>query len=141
LIKNQEKANALSREDKLKHKRILRFLNEAGKEVNLLDTSSGAAVFDCVKNKFDSEVAVMKENVTQTGRKLHNLFHFANSAFEDGNEMLILVTELTINKFSSRYIAMFGCEDYHKYNGLLMLTERRNEMKDNIKKLGEIGNL
>jgi hypothetical protein len=141
LIRNQEKANSLSREDKLKHKRILRFLNEAGKEINLLEDASPAAVFDCVKSKFDGEVADMKENVTQTGRKLHNLFHFANSAFEDGNEMLILVTELTINKFSSRYIAMFGCEDYHKYNGLLMLTERRNEMKDNIKKLGEIGNL
>jgi hypothetical protein len=138
IIRNQEKANSLSREDKLKHKRILRFLNEAGKEINLLEDTSPAAVFDCVKSKFDGEVADMKENVTQTGRKLHNLFHFANSAFEDGNEMLILVTELTINKFSSRYIAMFGCEDYHRYTGLLMLTERRNDMKE---KISEIGNL
>ena len=49
--------------------------------------------------------------------------------------MLILVTELTVNKYSSRFISMFGSDEYHKYNELLMISERQNDMKEQIKNL------
>ena len=49
--------------------------------------------------------------------------------------MLILVTELTVSKQSARYIAMFGSEDYQKYNDLLMITERQSKMREDIGKL------
>jgi hypothetical protein len=55
--------------------------------------------------------------------------------------MLILVTELTVSKSSSRFISMYGSEDYHKYNKLLMITERQQDMKESIKTLdlGAVG--
>lgn len=139
LLKNMEKANALSSEDRRQHKRILQFMNSAKKEV--LDTSAKVDVsnheeaFALVKQKFDGQVADMKKRVAKTSDRLHHLFTFVGEAFEEGNEMLVLVTELTVNKYSSRYISMYGCQDYHKYNNLLMVTERQQDLKEEIKDL------
>jgi len=50
--------------------------------------------------------------------------------------MLILVTELTVNSASSRFLASFGSPDYQRHNQELMLSERRDDIK---KKIGELG--
>lgn len=135
LIENLKSANTLSKEDKMKHKRILHFLETMIKKLTVSGIKDNAEAFSTVKANFDEEVAAMKSSVAETGSKLHYLFEFADRAFSEGNEMLILVTELTVSRQSARYIAMFGSEDYQKYNELLMITERQNTMKQNIAKL------
>ena len=137
LLHNLASANSLSSEDKRKHKRIKLFLNTVKKELLesgiLMDDND--SVFTFVKERFDGQVADMKTAVAHTGDRLHYLFEFANQAFSQGNEMLVLVTELTVNKYSARYISMYGCEDYQKYNGLLMVSERSQDLKEEIKDL------
>ena len=57
----------------------------------------------------------------------------ADGAFDaNSNEMLVLVTELTLHDFSSSFISTFGSEDYQKYNQLLMVTERQENLKAGI---------
>ena len=46
--------------------------------------------------------------------------------------MLIFVTELTVNDYSARFIGMFGSEDYKRHNDALLITERRNELQEEI---------
>lgn len=135
LIHKLEKANAMSAEDRRKHKRILAFLSEEKKALALENSGEAFNDFAHVQIGFDAQVADMKKQVEAVGERLHHLFSFAAAAFEDGNEMLVLVTELTVNTYSARYISMFGCEDYSKYNRLLMVSERQNQMKENIAKL------
>lgn len=135
LIEKLAGANTLSREEKRKHKRILHFLEEIRKELFTAGVQDGGAAFSLVKRRFDEEVAGMRESVSETGSKLHYLFAFTDRAFAQGNEMLILVTELTVSEQSARYIAMFGSEDYQKYNDLLMITERQGKMKEEIREL------
>ena len=53
-------------------------------------------------------------------------------AFAEGNEMLILVTELTVNRASTQFIATFGCPDYQRHNQELMLSERQDDLKAQI---------
>jgi hypothetical protein len=146
IMENKERANALSKSEKLIHKRIKRFLDESAKELVTNGLAGGSAsdqakAFEYIKSKFDGEVDGLKKYVSRVGTELHNLFEFAAKAFEDGNEMLILVTELTVSKSSSRFISMYGSEDYHKYNKLLMITERQQDMKESIRKLdlGAVG--
>lgn len=131
----KESANALSKEDKLLYKRELRFLTDTRKEIMQKNMADAGQAFAFVKEAFDGQVAKMKTDVSELSAMLHHMFVFADAAFEKGNEMLILVTELTVNDYSARYIAMFGCEDYHKYNQLLMLSERQSEMKERILEL------
>ena len=77
----------------------------------------------------------LKEKTSHTGRRLENLFHFAEKAFAEGNEMLILVTELTVNNDSARFIGQFGCPAYERHSKDLMLSERQNSLLGEIKAL------
>ena len=123
ILKKQEKANALSKETKLRHKRIIAFLEGCmGQDAEATEVN------------FNKEVDGLKEAVSLTKDKLHRLFDFTDRAFADGNEMLILVTELTAGKISSRFISTYGCEDYETYHDRLMLSDRRNEIKESIGK-------
>lgn len=135
MMKNLEKANSLSAADRRKHKRILTFLTNVRKEMLSQNIEDGEAAFAYVKKAFDERVAGMKEAVSKTSLRLHHVFRFVNTAFSEGNEMLVLVTELTVNAYSSRYISMFGCEDYHEYNRLLMVSKRQEDLRDEIAKL------
>jgi len=133
VLNNLEKANAISKETKRMNKRIISFLDNAGKDLiaeNITDN-----VFLFVKNKFDLEVTQMKESVQDVQSMLHNLFSFVEIAFENGNEMLILVTELTVSKYSTRFISAFGSEDYHKYQQILMISERQSDVREAIMSL------
>ncbi len=127
-------ANALSDSQKLILKRSIHFLRETKKQL-IYDKEENDTEFAYVKSKFDAMVMDMKQRVETLTDTLHYVFEFCSKAFDEGNEMLILVTELTVSDESSRYIAMFGCEDYHKYNKLLMISERQSEMKESIEKL------
>jgi len=128
-------ANALSEGDKRKHRRTIRFLEEAKKELYVGDAGTAEEAFSYIKKKFDIQVREMKEEVAETKERLHRLFEFVKEAFGEENEMLILVTELTVNISSARFIGMFGSEDYQKYNGKLRLSGRQEDLRREIERL------
>lgn len=129
-----EKANSLSANTKRIQKRCMQFLSTTKKEL-IEQGISDENAFSSVKDKFDGQVSDLKNQVGRVSEMLHHMFTFSSQAFEEGNEMLIMVTELTVNDYSARYIASFGSEDYQKYNQLLMLSERQAVMKESIEKL------
>lgn len=128
---SQEKAGALSAADKKRHKRILQFYEKVSKEV----LQAQGDPFSIVKQQFDACTGAMKEQTMQIKERLHALFAFAEEAFGEGNEMLILVTELTVNTKSAEFIARFGCPDYQRHNEKLMLSERQEEIQRTIASL------
>ncbi len=132
-IENLQMAGNLREEDRRKNNRIIRFLEGAKKELYLL--TGDADAFSLVKEKFDKELAQMKQETMRISARLCHLFDFVESAFAEGNEMLILVTELTINTYSAGFISRFGCEPYVKYSSRLMLTERETLLKQEIENL------
>lgn len=135
LIDTKQAAGALSDAERRKHKRILAFLEESRKELNAGDASTGEDAFALVKAKYDKELAALKTRTGEVGGELHALFTFAEEAFGSGNEMLILVTELTVNVQSAQFIATFGSEDYSRHNSELMLSERSEDIKAQILEL------
>ena len=135
MMEKLSRANSLSSEDKKKHKRVMQCLNALQKQLTASKAETGEEAFALIKEAFDREVSTMKEDTMHTKERLHHLFSYVEKAFESGNEMLIFVTELTVNAYSSRFISQYGCEDYQKASKELMLTQRQNEMKEEIKKL------
>lgn len=135
LLESMQKANSLSDPDKRKHKAVLRFLQEAQKEIVVEAAGSGKEAFALMKKKFDAQVADMKTATVRAQGRLHQMFDFVDRAFAGGNEMLILVTELTVNDSSARFIAAFGCPDYQKHNEELMLSERQGNIQKEIANL------
>lgn len=135
LLNNLQTANALSDADKRKHRRVLAFLEARRKELFVSDIVGGEEAFGYLKEKYDAEVAKLKQETGAVQGELHELFAFVEEAFGEGNEMLILVTELTVNSFSAQFIAAFGSEDYSRHNKELLLSERREDIKAQITEL------
>lgn len=135
LMDSMQKANSLSAPDKKKHKAVVRFLQKVQKDVVVDAPQSGKDAFELVKKHFDTHVADMKAETLLVQSRLHQLFAFVEEAFAGGNEMLILVTELTVNDNSSRFIAAFGCPDYQRHNEELMLSARQGNLQKEIESL------
>lgn len=131
-------AGSLSETEKRKSRRMIRFLEEEKRQLLMDGITDGKEAFSVLKKSFDLEAADLKKRTTDTKQRLENLFGFTQNAFAEGNEMLILVTELTVNNDSARFIGQFGCDSYQKYSNELMLSERKNSLQEEIAAL-ELG--
>lgn len=134
-IDSLKKANALSAACEKEKKRVISFLERAGEELCLKEKKTADSITGFLKGRFQDSTEKMKQKTEKVQKQLHFLFVFAKTAFAEGNEMLILVTELTINDYSARFIGMFGSEDYQTYNEILMLSERSYDLQKEIAKL------
>lgn len=128
-------AGSLSEAERRKGRRLIRFLEEEKKALLMEGISGGKESFGHLKAAFDGQTANLKNRTSATKQRLENLFTFAENAFAEGNEMLILVTELTVNNDSARFIGQFGCEAYQRHSDDLMLSERSNSLQDEIMSL------
>ena len=134
-IVSMSNAGTLSGEDKRRHRAVIQFLENVGKALRLEKPDGAEAVFAMMKGAFDVQVARMKEENGRIQTRLHNLFAFSEVAFMDGNEVLVLVTELTVNVYSARFIGLYGSADYQRHNEDLMLHERQDDIMKEIEAL------
>lgn len=132
LLENMQSANSLSDADRKKHRSVIRFLEECRKELYTGDIAEGEAAFQYLKEKYSKYVTKLKQKTARVQQRLSALFSFVEEAFEQGNEMLILVTELTVNSASAQFIATFGCPEYHRHNQELLLGERGENLQAEI---------
>ncbi len=93
------------------------------------------AAFMRIKKDYDERVKKLKKLAEEAGKKLSNLFIFCEEVFPDGQELLILVTELTINYYSAQFISRHGCDEYFKHNKELLFYERQKEIIGELESL------
>lgn len=132
LLESLQNANSLSDDDRKKHRKVIAFLEQSRKDLFVSDITQGPEAFAFLKKQYDTLVGRMKQETERVQGELHALFAFVEEAFRQGNEMLILVTELTVNTSSAKFIATFGSPDYQKHNQDLMLSERQEDIKAQI---------
>ena len=119
-LRNRKKAGSLSEREERKLKRVCFALEK------------GEFEYEKVKSAFIGEAEVMKQKTVSSGKKLENTFEFILKAFGEGNELLIFMTELTVSEDASAYIARFGSENYQRFAQNMMLTDRREMLKQEI---------
>ena len=90
--------------------------------------ADGTAAFKLLKGDFDARTAALKKAAEDAGKKLSNVFTFCEEVFADGQEMLILVTELTISYYGAHFISRYGCKEYFDHNKELLFYERQKEI-------------
>ena len=136
LIKTEDKykklktANSLSAESELYFKMLSALLSGYKK-------SAQNGGFDAVKQAFDENIKAFKEKLGGVKAHFTNMFDFCEEVFGTGSrELLILVTELAADPFTAKYISLFGCAEYHRHDKALMFYERKNEIMEEINKLG-----
>jgi hypothetical protein len=84
--------------------------------------------FNIIKTDFDKNVKSLNKKAAEASIKLSNVFKFCEIVFAEGQEMLILVTELTINYNCAKFISRYGCPEYFIHNKELLFYERQQEI-------------
>lgn len=125
-------ANAVDGYKKKLFKRTEFFLNDTIREFS----SAGIdASFEAFKQKYDGELAVMRASIEGINERIKAMLDFAWKAFGDGHEIVIMLSEFTVNRFSVEFISMFGIEAYEKYSEKLMVSDRADKINKEIKDL------
>ena len=97
--------------------------------------AGGMEAFKLLKAEFDNRTKQLKKQAEGAGKSLSNVFHFCEEAFGEGQEILILVTELTISYYGAHFISRYGCKEYFAHNKELLFYERQKEI---IRQLDEL---
>ena len=92
------------------------------------DPVDGQEAFKLLKAEFDSRTKALKKQADAAGKQLSNVFLFCEEIFGEGQEMLILVTELTISYYGAHFISRYGCKEYFNHNKELLFYERQKEI-------------
>ena len=95
----------------------------------------GSASFAIIKQMFDDINTGMKKTAVRVKEQMNNALLFCEKAFGSGNEIVILITEMTANRDCARFISRYGCEQYFRFNKELLISERQNEMLQEISNL------
>ena len=130
-----QKAGSLSDREKRKQRNVIRFLKDCEKELRCGNIPDNEAAMLLLKERYDEEVASYRRETKEVEQKLHYLFTFVEDTFGSGNEMLVLLTECTLNQDSAKFISMYGCEEYQRHNEEMMISERGDMLMRQIEEL------
>ena len=128
-------ANGISYEKKRLSQYRRAFIDKSIQEIKL---NSDDNAFELIKNNFNTRITKAREEALVIRKELDNLFDFVERAFGDDNEMLLLVTDLTVNHASAKFITENGCDKYYQYNKKLMLQERNKNLLDEINEFNKM---
>ncbi|MBR4945348.1 MAG: ATPase, partial [Peptococcaceae bacterium] len=120
------KAGSLSLDGQARMESLLAMLEEGMEQI--ANETDGMNAFGLLKMNFDSRVKQLKQAGVEKGKLLENLFIFSEEVFTNGHELLIIVTELTANYYTARYISEYGCEKYFEHNKELLFYERQKKL-------------
>ena len=129
-LKLSEATGLLSPEEKNHQLTVLHLLRKWA-PVGVWDAKDA---FMSIRTQFEHQTARREEAVTQASDALEYAFTFMEEAFGEGQEMVVFVTELTMNAQAAAFLAENGCERYYKYNKSLLIGTRRAEILNELRR-------
>ena len=121
-------SRSLSEDDRELYTQLLAILHD---EILIAKAAPGAE-FAAVKRDFDSRVRDYDEQVRKTSAHAGNMFDFVKTVYSEGQELIILVTELTANPMSARFLGRYRIEAYLKASDELVFHKRNVEIMQEI---------
>lgn len=130
-LETERKAGLLSDEKYVAYERMLALVDRALR----CDTVGGGVPFSHVKEQFAQLVEKLDARIENVSAALDHAFRFVEDAFGEGQEMLLLVTDLSVNRYGMAFINDHGCERYFAHNENLLFYERGADLADRINRL------
>ena len=81
--------------------------------------------FERVRLEFVQETEKREQIIAQTTEYLECAFDFMERAFGESQEMVVFITELTVNFYGAKFLSENECGRFYKYNKGLLANERR----------------
>lgn len=129
------KASSLSTANRHAMLRSVAVLEEMTLHLRAEGITDDKSAFLLLKKDYDLRLAAHKKLVAAASDALRNAFLFLEEAFGEGQEMVIFVTELTVNRNIAWFISRYGCDKYFEHNKELLFYERQKQLIDEIKQI------
>lgn len=129
---NGMKAKSLSN---VQQKRMMMIMNILKEHIKLIKINTSEKPFAVVKKDFDERVRMFQDDIRKTSDKAKNMFSFCDEVFPNGQELIILVTELTSNPNSARFLGKYKVDEYFIHDKELMFRQRQIEINQEIREL------
>ena len=101
-------------------------------ELRRANAAGTQEAFDLLRGQFGA-LADQRETTQKTAAAaLEAAFDFMEQAFAESQEMVVFVTELTVNPASHQFLTENGCERYFKYNKDLLLDHRKAALQQEL---------
>lgn len=84
--------------------------------------------FAQAKAGFDRQRETLEDAEKKAMNALEHAFDFMEHAFENGEEMVVFVTELTLSTEAAMFLSEHTCERYMTYNEQLLIGKRKREI-------------
>lgn len=126
----KRRANLLTKEEALRLDRVGETLAQWRHALRTGSSREGAA--DVIRTEFRSAVAQRKSAIEAGSLRLDRAFRLVETAFGEGQELVIFLTELTMNPYSMKFISDNGCEKFSGYNQALLLGGRQRSILDEL---------
>ncbi len=134
-IENGKLSATLSTDDIYSRQNAISAMEEMTEMLRQQKPADGAAAFALLKKAFDTRTKAIKAQAGEAGKCLSNAFIFCEDVFGEGQEILILVTELTISYYGAHFISHYGCKEYFAHNKELLFYERQKQIIREIETL------
>ncbi len=134
-MKKEEVASGLSDCNRAIYSYCIQFYTTV---IRRLETDmDGKVPFVVVQEYYMQELQNMKLEANKISKELDNVFMFVENHFETNHEILLLVTQLTVNTSAARFISTYGCDAYYRHNKSLMIHERNARIMESLKKFAD----
>lgn len=129
---NGMNSKSLSHEKQTRLIRVMKLLQE---EAALIQKINYPQPFETIRSDFNKRVDEFQQAAQIVSEHTANMFRFGDEVFPNGQELTILVTELTINPYSGRFISEYRVEEYFIHDKALLFHQRQIDILSEIKNL------
>ncbi|MDR1043134.1 MAG: MoxR family ATPase [Clostridiales Family XIII bacterium] len=132
VLDNGKKSSSMTAARQRIEYRVIKMLTDDKYALMKEGVTERTAALKKLKAAFEEEVIGLRALAAAAGQKLNNVFIFCEQAFDTGEEILLLVTELTANYYSAKFIGHYGNEKYFEHNKDLQFYERQKDIATRI---------
>jgi len=130
-LKRAADAGQLQREERDLQMRTTQMLDAYRRKLVQQEITDADAM-DAVRGWFGEEVAARSTLGEETGKQFDNAFRFLEEVFNQSQELVIFVTEITSGHDTSWFVENFGCDAYFRHNKELLFDDTRRRIRENI---------
>ena len=108
------------------------FVLEQIQKVNVDASLDSKSRFDCSTKPFFKQKENMESIESDLNLQIENAFEFMESAFKNGQEMTIFVTNLTMSAEMALYLSSHTIGIYEKYKQVLLIGSQKARLLDEL---------
>ena len=123
----------MDRQQEKVHRKVITAVTQLIQKLVVLDTHDTETDYAQLREWFAAREQKRLREITQAGQHLTNSFAFLAHTFGEGQELVIFLSELAAGYYSLKFVSECGNEAYYKYNSMLLLKDRRQELQDSIR--------